>query len=129
MAQWDIGRIGQRCVERAQREWTEKVRGDEFDGRIQGLRVTSSDGQGGRRNVARENRCLKFERYRNRDCAGTRADVNDASAPAQALDGNFDDVFRFRPGNQDVRRNAELVPIKLLSSSYVLGRLTGQPLM
>src|SRR5260370_35162142 len=102
--------------------------------------VALRDGQGGARNVRRVNRrAREFLGEGHGDTAGAGADIGDLQAFAgeglfaagaefadgKAIEGDFDDVFGFGAGNQDVRRYFKIEAPEFLFAGEMLRWLAG----
>ena len=110
------------------------------DGVTHGVAV--GDGEGCVRNVGGVNHCAgQFFREGHGDAAGTGAYVGDLQALAgeslfatgakfadsEAVQRDFDDMFRFRSRDQDVRSDFKFETPEFLLAGEVLSGLTGRP--
>src|SRR5437660_6695016 len=115
----------------------EQIRFDEMDaiGNAMAGSVATRNRERGTGNVGGVNRCLsQFFGESDGDAAGAGADVGDLQALAgerlfaadakfadgEAVEGDFDNVFRFGAGNQDVGRYFKLETPEFLFAGEVL---------
>src|SRR5207302_489651 len=115
----------------------EQIRFDEMDAAGDGMARSVAAGDGERRtgNVCSvDRRCGEFLGESDGDAAGAGADVGDLQtfageslfaagaelADREAVERDFDDVFGFGAGNQDVRRYFELEAPEFLFAGQML---------